>query len=118
MSAYQLNLNGTVSRRDDGRCIPIDESNSDYQEYQRWLAEGNTPLPADPLPGPSKDEQIKTVLNSIGCFNEEHLAKDIFVCEAFAQLAGQTNDQAYASNATYHMLIDSRNQIAAIKAQS
>lgn len=114
---YKLTAFGIVIRVSDGAMIPADESNSDYQEYQLWLSYGNTPLPADPAPGPSKEEQIKSVLTAVGCFNEEHLAKDIFVCEAFAQLAGQTNDQAYASNATYHMLIDSRTQIAAIKAQ-
>ncbi len=27
--------------------IPIAEDNTDYQEYLEWLAEGNTPLPAD-----------------------------------------------------------------------
>jgi hypothetical protein len=27
--------------------IPMLEGNTDYQEYLKWLEEGNTPLPAD-----------------------------------------------------------------------
>ncbi len=27
--------------------IPFDESNTDYQEYLKWVAEGNEPEPAD-----------------------------------------------------------------------
>ena len=27
--------------------IPINDENADYQEYLAWVAEGNTPLPAD-----------------------------------------------------------------------
>ena len=29
--------------------IPLNPDNTDYQEYLAWVAEGNTPLPADPV---------------------------------------------------------------------
>ena len=28
-------------------CIPFDPANTDYQEYLKWVAEGNEPLPHD-----------------------------------------------------------------------
>ena len=38
---------GNMILRFDGLWLPKDPDNTDYQAYLKWLAEGNTPLPAD-----------------------------------------------------------------------
>lgn len=39
-----------IKRIADNAFIPFDPANTDYVEYLKWLAEGNTPLPADTQP--------------------------------------------------------------------
>ena len=36
-----------IQRVSDNAVIPFDPDNTDYQQYLKWVAEGNTPLPAD-----------------------------------------------------------------------
>jgi hypothetical protein len=36
-----------VIRTTDGASIPFDPANTCYQQYLKWISEGNTPLPAD-----------------------------------------------------------------------
>jgi hypothetical protein len=33
--------------KDGNTSIPICDDNTDYQAYLKWVAEGNTPLPAE-----------------------------------------------------------------------
>ncbi len=54
MISYKLNnpnknsgKETSVTRLSDNACIPFDLANTDYQEYLKWLEEGNTPLPAE-----------------------------------------------------------------------
>ena len=37
----------TILRIEDNAFIPFDPDNLDYQEYLKWVAEGNTPEEAD-----------------------------------------------------------------------
>jgi len=49
---YKL-LNGNIAnaviRLEDGAFIPFDPDNMDFVEYQKWINDGNQPLPNDDL---------------------------------------------------------------------
>ena len=36
-----------IHNTETNTSIPLAEDNTDYQEYLKWVAEGNTPEPAD-----------------------------------------------------------------------
>jgi hypothetical protein len=44
---YGLSEEVCVTRLSDNASIPFDPANMDYQAYLAWVAEGNTPEPAE-----------------------------------------------------------------------
>ena len=43
----ETTLKSGIVRFFDNAFIPFDLANTDYQEYLKWVAEGNLPSPAD-----------------------------------------------------------------------
>jgi hypothetical protein len=55
-----LNESNSILRIEDGAIIP-EGHNGDWQLYEAWLAEGNTPQPADELPAPVRQLDATTL---------------------------------------------------------
>ena len=71
---YTLTNGPCVVHDEDGVWIPDDPANTDWQAYQAWLAEGNTPNPYVPPP-PAIPQQVpmwavRTVLQNDGLFDQ------------------------------------------------
>jgi len=57
---YQtLNDTETVLRVEDNAYIPNDPANRDRQEFDAWVAEGNTPDPPPPPPEPPEPAPVE-----------------------------------------------------------
>ena len=122
---YQLTASGFL-RLDDQANIPKDTGNRDYAEYLDWLAEGNTPLPADIPPSPTPLEQIRA-LEQAHSDDQRRLNRQGSIDTALTimcrspQAQGKTRAEVhtllYAANRGYRAMVDLEAQIDLLRKQ-
>jgi hypothetical protein len=71
---YQITNNGNIKLELGNGAIMLlpseDNGTLEWREYAAWLKEGNTPLPADPLPEP-QELTVQEKLQAAGLTIEE-----------------------------------------------
>jgi hypothetical protein len=74
---YKISSLGGFIRTTDNTSFPASAENIDYQRFLAWVAQGNSPLPADLEPEPvfiCSAYQIREALNQLGWRNDVEAA--------------------------------------------
>jgi hypothetical protein len=75
---YKLTASANIYRTTDGGWIPPVLANTDYQQYLKWLAEGNTPepyvAPSTPIPSIVSMRQARLALLQNGLLDDVNTA--------------------------------------------
>lgn len=65
---YRLTNSTSITRLSDGSLIPNDVNNVDYQNYLKWVDDGNLPQPID---APSNEQIIARLESSVDNYLNE-----------------------------------------------
>lgn len=85
---YKRTDSFNVIRVADRAFIPADPANTDYAAYLAWLAEGNTPEPADVPPPPTPLQQLAQ-LDADNALTQRNLRETVMLmAEAFKTISG------------------------------
>jgi hypothetical protein len=91
VAPYKLSLYSGVIRTADNAHIPEDEANSDWIEYQEWLAKGNTPWPAE-TPEETADRNLRKEIGVLRRkLRKSHVFQYRLIMEMFRLLKLGTN---------------------------
>lgn len=113
---YKLLKTNDVLRLLENAIIPQDPANIDWQLYQQWLEQGNTPEPADPEPTLDAAAQIEALERE---YMLPRPVRDVLLplMEAKAVELGYTIEQLRTSNSGYRKVKELDEQIAILRNQ-
>lgn len=115
---YKQTKYNSITRLSDNASIPADPANRDYANYLLWLAEGNTPEPADPEPAPSALQQIQK-LEQDNALALQRTTREVLLAlmEKEAAALGVTPTQLRKVNPGYRRVKELDEQITALRDQ-
>jgi len=119
---YKILDSNNIKRLSDNASIPNDERNTDYTNYLLWVAEGNTPEPADVYVPTveqlkaDKQSEIDTIEASQYMTRGEREGW-LAMIEAQATAKSVPLELLYAANPFYKKLKDVDAAVAALRAE-